>query len=116
MAEQPQWTHDQLKDLLERGTIAKLERLIANPDRKYRQEFANDYTVAALRYIAESKVLPDDIQVLVLRILALRETACDPFLGMNLPDQKQRQQVRPRVDIEAADAEAQAHQDWSNDE
>jgi hypothetical protein len=38
----------------------------------------------------------------------------DYAAGMH--DQKQEQQSKPPVDIEAADAEAQAHQDWSNDE
>ena len=31
-------------------------------------------------------------------------------------DQSQGQQGKPRVDIEAKDAEEQAHEDWSNDE
>jgi hypothetical protein len=60
--------------------------------------------------------LPDDIRVLVQQVFELYETASNPFLGMNLPDQKQRQPDKSRVDIEVEDAEAQAHQDWSNDE
>ena len=40
MAEQPQRTRDEVKGLLERGTIADLERLIANSGRKNRAEFA----------------------------------------------------------------------------
>jgi hypothetical protein len=115
LAEQPHWTHDQVKELLERGTIVELERLIAHPNRKYRPEFARDSAIAALRNVAESEVLPDDIRVLVQRVLALYETASDPFLGMNLST-TEGQQSKPRVDIEAADAEAQARQDWSNDE
>ena len=79
-----QWTHDELKGLLEMGSIANLEKLISNPGRKYRQEFARDYALDALRNIAESDVLPDDIRTLVQRVLMLYETASDPFLGMNL--------------------------------
>jgi hypothetical protein len=63
-----------------------------------------------------SEVLPDDIRVLVQQVLELYERASDPFLGMNLPDQKQRQPNKARVDIEVEDTEAQAQQDWSNDE
>ena len=116
MAEQPQWTRDEVKGLLEHGTIADLEKLIANPGRKYREQYAHTYAIDALRNIAESDVLPEDIRVLVQRVLELHEKASNPFLGMDLSDQKQRQPDKPRVDIEAEDAEAQAHQDWSNDE
>jgi hypothetical protein len=84
-----QWTHDELKSLLEMGSIANLEKLISNPGRKYRQEFARDYTLDALRNIAESDVLPDDIRALVQRVLTLYETASDPFLGMNLSTTEQ---------------------------
>jgi hypothetical protein len=116
MAER-QWTHEELKGLLELGSIANLEKLIANPGRKYRAEFARDYTLDALKNIAESDVLPDDIRVLVQRVLALYETASDPFLGMNLSTtEEQEQQGRPRAGIDAEDAEAQVRQDWSNDE
>ena len=114
MAEQRPWTHEELKGLLEKGSIADLEKLIAKPGRKYRVEFARDYTLAAFRSVAESEVLPDDIRALVQRILALYETASDPFLGMNLSITEE--QGKPRVGIDAADAEAQARQDWSNDE
>jgi hypothetical protein len=99
-----------------RGVRADLERLIADPGRKHRAEFASSYAISALKSIADSEVLPDDIRVLVQRVLELYETASNPFLGVNLADQKQRQPDKPRVDIEVADAEAQAHQDWSNDE
>jgi hypothetical protein len=100
MAEQPQWTRDEVKGLLERGTIADLERLIANPGRKNRAEFASSYAISALKSIADSELLPDDIRSLVQQVLELYETASDPFLGMNLPDQKQRQPDKPRADIE----------------
>jgi hypothetical protein len=116
MAEQPQWTRDEVKGLLERGTIADLEKLIANPGRKYREHYAHTYAINALRNIADSELLPDDVRALVQRVLELHEKASDPFLGMDLSDQKQRQMDKPRVDIEPEDAEAQAHQDWSNDE
>jgi hypothetical protein len=116
MAEQPQWTRDEVKGLLERGTIADLEKLIANPGRKYREQYAHTYAINALRNIADSELLPDDVRALVQRVLELHEKASDPFLGMDLSEQKQRQPDKPRVDIEAEDAEAQAHQDWSNDE
>jgi hypothetical protein len=116
MAEQPQWTRDEVKGLLERGTIADLEKLIANPGRKYREQYAHTYAINALRNIADSELLPDDIRALVQRVLELYEKASDPFLGMDLSDQKQRQPDNPRVDIEAVDAEEQSHQDWSNDE
>ena len=78
------WTHKQLKGLLELGPIADLEKLIANPGRKYRPEFARTCAITALRNVAESEVLPEDIKVLVLRVLELHEKASDPFLGMNL--------------------------------
>ena len=116
MAEQPQWTRDEVKGLLERGTIADLEKLIANPGRKYREQYAHTYAINALRNIADSELLPDDVRALVQRVLELHEKASDPFLGMDLSDQKQRQLGKSRVDIEAKDAEEQAHQDWSNDE
>jgi len=115
MAER-QWSHDELKGILELGPIADLEKLIANPGRKYREQYAHTFAIDALRNIAESDVLPEDIRVLVQRVLELHEKASNPFLGMDLSDQKQRQPDKPRVDIEAEDAEAQAHQDWSNDE
>jgi hypothetical protein len=115
MAER-QWSHDELKGILELGPIADLEKLIANPGRKYREQYAHTYAIDALRNIADSDVLPEDIRDLVQRVLELHEKASDPFLGMDLSDQKQRQPEKPRVDIEAEDAEAQAHQDWSNDE
>ncbi len=115
MAER-QWSHDELKGILELRPIADLEKLIANPGRKYREQYAHTYAIDALRNIAESDVLPEDIRVLVQRVLELHEKASNPFLGMDLSDQKQRQPDKPRVDIEAEDAEAQAHQDWSNDE
>ena len=110
-------TREELKSLLEKGSIADLEKLIAEPGRKYRVEFARDYMLDAFRNVAESKVLPDDIRVLVQRIFALYETASDPFLGMNLSTTEgQEQQGKPRAGIDAADAEEQARQDWSNDE
>jgi hypothetical protein len=84
-----QWTHDELKGLLETGSIANLEKLISNPGRKYRQELARDYALDALRNIATSDVLPDDIRALVQRVLTLYETASDPFLGMNLSTTEQ---------------------------
>ena len=80
----PRWRHTELNGVLERGVIADLEKLIAEPGRKYRQESAKDTTINALRTIAESDVLPDDIRSLVVRILELHEKATDPFLGMNL--------------------------------
>jgi hypothetical protein len=78
------WTHDELKSILELGSIADLERLIANPGRKYREQFAHGYAIDALRNIAESDVLPEDIRVLVQHVYDLHEKASDPFLGMNL--------------------------------
>jgi len=76
-----QWTHVELKVLLERSSIADLEKLIANPGRKYREQFAHSYAINALRNIAESDVLPEDIWMLVQRVLELYEKASDPFLG-----------------------------------
>ena len=116
MAEQPQWTGNEVKGLLELGPIADLEKLIANPGRKYREQYAHTYAINALRNIADSELLPDDVRALVQHVLELHEKASDPFLGMDLSDQKQKQPDKPRVDIEAEDAVAQAHQDWSNDE
>jgi hypothetical protein len=80
-----QWTHDELKGILEMGPIDDLEKLIANPGRKYREQYAHRYAIGALRNVAESDVLPEDIRVLVQRILDLHEKASDPFLGMDLP-------------------------------
>ena len=76
------------KGLLERGTIADLERLISDPGRKHRAEFASSYAISAPKSIADAEVLPDDIRVLVQQVFELYETASNPFLGMNLPDQK----------------------------
>src|SRR6266496_20374 len=115
MADQPQehrWTQVELAGILEMSVIADLERLIADSERKHRYEFANSYALNALQNLADAEILPDDIRVLVQRILALYKTASDPFFGMNLPDANP---VRPRADIEAADAKELAHQDWSND-
>jgi hypothetical protein len=111
-----QWTYDELKGLLELGPIADLEKLIANPGRKYREQYAHTYAIDALKNVAESDVLPEDIRVLVQRVLELHEKASDPFLGMDLSVRDQRQQDKPRAGIDAEDAEAQARQDWSNDE
>ena len=83
MAER-QWSHDELKGILELGPIADLEKLIANPGRKYREQYAHTYAIDALRNIAESDVLPEDVRILVQRVLELHEKASDPFLGMNL--------------------------------
>ncbi|MEO8956368.1 MAG: hypothetical protein ABI465_17590 [Ktedonobacteraceae bacterium] len=47
----PLWTYAELKGVLERGVIADLEKLIAEPGRKYRQESAKDTTMNALRTI-----------------------------------------------------------------
>ena len=80
-----QWTHEELKGLLELGPIADLEKLIANPGRKYREQYAHTYAIDALRTLAASDVLPEDIRVLVQRVYDLHEKASDPFLGMDLP-------------------------------
>jgi hypothetical protein len=78
------WTHEELKGLLEKSSIADLEKLIATPGHKYREQFAHSYAINALRKIAESDVLPEDIRVPVQRVLELHEQASDPFLGMDL--------------------------------
>jgi hypothetical protein len=65
MAEQPQWTRAEVKGLLELGPIAGLEKLIANPGRKYREQYAHTYVINALRNIADSELLPDDVRALV---------------------------------------------------
>ena len=90
--QQKLWTHDETTYLLQRRTIADLERLIADSERKYRQEFAATYTIQALKLLAESEVLPDDIRSFVVRILELHEKAADPFLGMNLSAKKEEAQ------------------------
>ena len=82
MAEQPQeyrWTQVELAGILEMSVIADLERLISDPGRKHRYEFANSYALNALQNLADAEILPDDIRVLVQRILALHKTASDPF-------------------------------------
>ena len=58
MAEQPQWTRDEVKGLLERGTIADLERLFANPGRKHRAEFASGYAISDLRVLQTLRCCP----------------------------------------------------------
>jgi hypothetical protein len=58
MAEQPQRTRDEVKVLLERGAIADLERLIANPGRKNRAEFASSYAISALKNSADLSCYP----------------------------------------------------------
>src|SRR5438045_8665920 len=83
MAENP-WTHEQLKSFLELGPIADLEKLIANPGRKYRTEYAHTCAITGLRKIPESNVLPEHIPAFVKRILDLHEPASDTFIGMNL--------------------------------
>ena len=88
----PHWTREDLHILLERGSIADLERLLADPGRQYRAEFANSYAVSALEKIAGAEVLPDDLRVLLQRILALHEQATDPFFGMNLTATKEREE------------------------
>jgi hypothetical protein len=85
------WTHDELKSILERGSIADLEKLIANPGRKYREQYAHTSAIDALRNIAASDVLPEDIRVLVQRVLDLHEKASDPFLGMDLPTKESKE-------------------------
>ena len=85
MAER-QWPHDELRGILELGPIADLEKLIANPGRKYREQYAHTYAIDALRNIADADVLPEDIRVLVQRVLELHEKASDPFLGMDLSE------------------------------
>ena len=83
---------------------------------KYVTARCHTYAINALRNIADSELLPDDIRVLVQQVLELHEKASDPFLGMDPIGSEERQPDKPRVDIETEDAEAQAHQDWSNDE
>jgi hypothetical protein len=97
---------------LELGPIADLEKLIAHPDLQHQQEFTNGFPIDALRNVADSDVLPEDIRTMVKRVLELHETASEPFLGMNIPNQRDK----PRMGIDAKDAEEQARQDWSNDE
>lgn len=85
-----QWTHDELKGILELGSIADLEKLIAHPGRsKYREHYAHTYAIDALKNVADSDVLPEDIRALVQRVLELHEKASDPFLGMDLPTEKE---------------------------
>lgn len=85
MADNPQWDANVLKHALETSPVANLEKLIAEPGRKYREEFAKDYAIDALKYLTYSDVLPEDIRVVILRVLELSKQASDPFLGMNLP-------------------------------
>ena len=91
MADTPRWTHVELKGILELGPIADLEKLIADPSRKYRQQFAHTYAITALKNIVESDVLPDAVRNLAQRVLELHEIASDPFLGMNLSTEESEQ-------------------------
>jgi hypothetical protein len=77
VAEQPQWTRDEVKGLLECG-------IIAGPGHKHQAKFASSYAISALKCIADSELLPDDIRGQVQQVLELYETVSDPFLGMNL--------------------------------
>ena len=83
MSDQQQklWTHDETTSLLQHGTIANLEKLIADPKRKYRQELAATYTVQALKLLAESEVLPDDIRSFVVRIWSYTQKRRIHFWG-----------------------------------
>jgi hypothetical protein len=92
MTDQRRWTHEELKRLLDMNSIKLLEKLIADPGRQYRQEFAHDYAISALKNIPESEVLPDDIRGQVLHILELHGKASSPFLGMNLSTRKEETQ------------------------
>jgi hypothetical protein len=85
------WTHEELKVLLELRSIADLEKLIANPGRKYREQYAHTYAIDTLRTLAASDVLPEDIRVLVQRVYDLHEKASDPFLGMDLPTKESKE-------------------------
>jgi hypothetical protein len=44
----------------------------------------SSYAISALKCIADSELLPDDIRGQVQQVLELYETVSDPFLGMNL--------------------------------
>lgn len=85
MADDTLWDSEVLKHALEASPVANLEKLIAEPGRKYREEFAKDYAIDALKYLTYSDVLPEDIRAVVVRVLELSKQASDPFLGMNLP-------------------------------
>jgi hypothetical protein len=85
------WTHEELKVLLELRSIADLEKLIANPGRKYREQYAHTYAIDTLRTLGASDVLPEDIRVLVQRVYDLHEKASDPFLGMDLPTKESKE-------------------------
>jgi hypothetical protein len=82
MIEDTQWTHEQLKGLLERGPVEELEKLIADPERLHRQKIAHGYAIDTLRTITEFDVLPADIREVVLHVLALHAIASDPALGI----------------------------------
>jgi hypothetical protein len=58
--------------------------IIAGPGHKHQAEFASSYAISALKCIADSELLPDDIRGQVQQVLELYETVSDPFLGMNL--------------------------------
>ena len=111
-----QWTHDELKGILEMGPIADLEKLIANPGRKYREQYAHTYAIDTLRTLGASDVLPEDIRILVQRVYDLHEKASDPFLGMDISDRKQEQQGKARPGFDADDLPERVHEDWANEE
>jgi hypothetical protein len=66
---------------------------------------------ARVFYRDHQRVTGHTQSVLPPRVLELHETTSDPFLGMNTPNQRDK----PRMGIDAKDAEEQARQDWSND-
>lgn len=90
--QQRRWTHEEVKRLLEISVIANFKNLIAHPERPYRLQIAGDYAVNALKVLAESEVLPDDIRGQLLHILELHEQVSNPFLGMDLPEKKEEAQ------------------------
>jgi hypothetical protein len=89
--ETTRWDAYTLKFALEGSTVVNLEKLIANPGKKYRREFADEYVQDALRYVTLYDALPEEIRMLLLSILELHEKASDPDQGMNLPEVEEQQ-------------------------
>ena len=114
-----------LKDIEERGLQLPVDQRYAAGYgilRGYFEFLLVNFAFAfSEQHIAEIRIVLDQLSKLVREdehLVEATRTRLDS-LAKALRESESREQMRqarPRVDIEAADAEAQARQDWSNDE